>query len=110
ANLYLAMGDLEKGSKLYETIAAKASKAERADLLAELAEDWLLAGDQKRAEGYAKKAFATDQTNSRAAAVLAQAATTTSSSGAADTLAVSDGEPAARGMWHVAENQFSEFA
>lgn len=108
ASLYLAMGELEKGSKVMEQIAAKAPKSEKADLYAELAEGFLLAGDQKRAEAYAKKAFQADANSSRAAAVLAQAATGEIAA-PAETLAVSEGEPAARGLWHMTEGPFDDF-
>ncbi|MBK7860450.1 MAG: tetratricopeptide repeat protein [Archangiaceae bacterium] len=108
ANLYLAMGELDRGSKVLEAIASKAARAERAELLAELAEDWLLAGESKRAEGFAKKAFGADPNSARAAAVLAQVSGTPSD-GAAETLAISEGEPAARGLWHSAEGEFDAF-
>lgn len=107
-NLYLAMGDLERGTKVLEALAAKAGKAEKADLYIELAEAWLQAGDAKRAEALSKKAFVTDPNNSRAAAVLAQASTGEAQS-TNDTLTLSEGEPAARGLWHLAENDFDAF-
>jgi tetratricopeptide (TPR) repeat protein len=108
ANLYLAMGEMDRGSKVMENIASKVSKAEKSELYAELAEDWLQAGDPKRAEGYAKKAFSADSNSPRAAAVLAQAGSS-SADGAAETLAIAEGEPAARGMWHATEGDFDAF-
>ncbi len=108
AGLYLAMGELDRGSKVMETLAQKAPKAEKAELYAELAETWFIAGDVKRAEAFAKKAFVTDQNSPRAAAVLAQVSTG-GADGPAETLALSEGEPAARGLWHVAEGPFDAF-
>jgi len=108
ASLYLAMGELDRGSKVMETIAQKAPKAEKAELFAELAEAWQLAGDVKRAEAFAKKAFVADANSPRAAAVLAQVSTR-DAEGPAETLALSEGEPAARGLWHMAEGPFDDF-
>jgi tetratricopeptide (TPR) repeat protein len=107
-NLYVAMGELDKGTQLLAQVAAKLPKAERADLLASLAEEWLQQGETKRAAQEASKAFSVDVNNPRAAAVLAQAAPATK--GASDTLAVAEGEPAARGLWYLAEESFDAFA
>ncbi|MBL8953647.1 MAG: hypothetical protein JNK82_22925, partial [Myxococcaceae bacterium] len=108
ASLYLAMGELDRGAKVIEGLVQKASRAEKAELLVEVAEAWLTAGDGKRAEGYAKRAFGADANSPRAAAVLAQVSTG-SSGGTAETLALSEGEPAARGLWHMAEGPFDDF-
>src|SRR6185436_18144208 len=71
-NLYVASGDLEKGTRILEQISAKMPKADRAELLASLAEEWLQQGDKKRAVAQAQKAFGVDVNNARAAALLAE--------------------------------------
>jgi tetratricopeptide (TPR) repeat protein len=107
-SLALAMGDLERGSNVLESIAGKISKLEKADLYAELAEAWLAADDLKRAEQCAKRAFGADKSNARAAAVLAQVHSEEQDS-VAEALATADGESAARGLWHLVEPQFESF-
>jgi cellulose synthase operon protein C len=107
-NLYVAMGDLEKGTQLLEQVGGKLQKAERSDLLASLADEWLQQGDKKRAAAEAVKAFQADPSSSRAAAVLAQVAPQTK--GASETLAIAEGEPAARGLWFLAEDDYDAFA
>ncbi len=107
-NLYVAMGELERGGKLLEKVSVKLPRPERAPVLAMLAEEWLQAGDKKRAADFATRAFTADPGNARAAAALAQA--TGSSRVAQEALASTEGEPAARGLWSLAEDNYDRFA
>lgn len=108
ASLRLALGDVEGGAAALEEAAKLAQGREKAELLAEVAEEWLARGDAGPARSAARRAIASDGSNARAAAVLAEA-DPDGAEDLAETLLGAEGEAAAKGLWFLAEAKWKAF-